>query len=121
MKGLVEFINERGAAPMPFKFICGQSNKEIPSKNIIDSTSNMSRGAERLFKAFNDGQYGNNVKVFFAKHKNAVTYVADTERQFKFEKTPKGTILVNIDDDRDVYDLNALVKTNEIDAIVITK
>lgn len=119
MKSLIEFINERGPAPMRFKFICSQTNKELPEEIIVDCTANTNSGIKRIFDNFLNNKYDKDIIVHFAKEVGTITYKVDMETFFKFEKTQDGLILVNTDDKRDIYDEKTLAQNTEINAIIL--
>lgn len=101
MKSLVEYINERGPAPLRLK--CSVTGKTIPDDMVLAIGMKNEESVLRVFKKLADKQFGDNY-VICRIIENDTTYhnVVDTENTFSYEDADGG-IIVNNDDDREFY------------------
>ena len=101
MKSLVEYINERGPAPLRLK--CSVSGKPIPDDMILSIGMETEEGVLRVFNKLEDNQLGNDYVICrIIKRDSTYHNVVDTENMFRYEKADGG-IIVNNDDDREFY------------------
>ena len=101
MKSLVEYINERGPAPLRLK--CSVSGKPIPDDMILSIGMGTEERILRVFKKLEDNQFGNDYVICrIIKRDSTYHNVVDTENTFRYEKADGG-IIVNNDDDREFY------------------
>ena len=111
MKSLVEYINERGPAPLRLK--SSVSGKRMPDDMILDIGMGSEERILRVFKKLEDNQFGNDYVICrIIGMDSTYNNVVDTENTFRYEKADGG-IIVNNDDDREFY----TVKTVHDDAI----
>ena len=111
MKSLVEYINERGPAPLRLK--SSVSGKRMPDDMILDIGMGSEERILRVFKKLEDNQFGNDYVICrIIGMDSTCNNVVDTENTFRYEKADGG-IIVNNDDDREFY----TVKTVHDDAI----
>ena len=101
MKSLVEYINERGPAPLRLK--CSVTGKTIPDDMVLAIGMKNEENVLRVFKKLDDKQFGDDY-VICRIIESDTTYhnVVDTENTFRYEKADGG-IIVNNDDDREFY------------------
>ena len=101
MKSLVEYINERGTAPLRLK--CSVSGKAIPDDMILSIGMGTEERILRVFKKLEDNKFGNDYVICrIIKRDSTYHNVVDTENMFRYEKADGG-IIVNNDDDREFY------------------
>ena len=101
MKSLVEYINERGTAPLRLK--CSVSGKAIPDDMILSIGMRTEERILRVFKKLEDNQFGNDYVICRIIERDSTYHnVVDTENMFRYEKADGG-IIVNNDDDREFY------------------
>ena len=101
MKSLVEYINERGTAPLRLK--CSVSGKPIPDDMILSIGMGTEERILRVFKKLEDNQFGNDYVICRIIERDSTYHnVVDTENMFRYEKADGG-IIVNNDDDREFY------------------
>ena len=101
MKSLVEYINERGPAPLRLK--CSVSGKSIPDDMILSIGMGTEERILRVFKKLEDNQFGNDYVICRIIERDSTYHnVVDTENMFRYEKADGG-IIVNNDDDREFY------------------
>lgn len=111
MKSLVEYINERGPAPLRLK--CSVSGKPIPDDMILSIGMGSEGSILRVFKKLENNQLGNDYVICRIIGRDSTYHnVVDTENTFRYEKTDGG-IIVNNDDEREFYN----IKTVHDDAI----
>lgn len=101
MKSLVEYINERGPAPLRLK--CSVTGKTIPDNMVLAIGMKNEENVLRVFKKLADKQFGDDY-IICRIIENDTTYynVVDTENTFSYENTDGG-IIVNNDDEREFY------------------
>lgn len=101
MKSLVEYINERGPAPLRLK--CSVTGKTIPDDMVLAIGMKNEENVLRVFKKLADKQFGDDY-VICRIIENDTTYhnIVDTENTFSYEDADGG-IIVNNDDDREFY------------------
>ena len=101
MKSLVEYINERGPAPLRLK--CSVTGKTIPDDMVLAIGMKNEENVSRVFKKLADKEFGDDY-VICRIIENDTTYynVVDTENTFNYENTDGG-IIVNNDDEREFY------------------
>ena len=101
MKSLVEYINERGTAPLRLK--CSVSGKTIPDDMILSIGMGTEERILRVFKKLEDNQFGNDYVICRIIERDSTYHnVVDTENMFRYENADGG-IIVNNDDDREFY------------------
>lgn len=101
MKSLVEYINERGPAPLRLK--CSVSGKPIPDDMILSIGMGSEERILRVFKKLEDNQFGNDYVIYRIIDMDSTYHIiVDTENAFRYEKADGG-IIVNNDDDREFY------------------
>ena len=101
MKSLVEYINERGPAPLRLK--CSVSGKAIPDDMILSIGMGSEESILRVFKKLEDNQLGNDYVICrIIETDPAYHNVVDTENTFSYENSDGG-IIVNNDDEREFY------------------
>ena len=101
MKSLVEYINERGTAPLRLK--CSVSGKAIPDDMILSIGMGTEERILRVFKKLEDNQFDNDYVICRIIERDSTYHnVVDTENTFRYEKVDGG-IIVNNDDDRELY------------------
>ena len=101
MKSLVEYINERGTAPLRLK--CSVSGKTIPDDMILSIGIGTEERILRVFKKLEDNQFGNDYVICRIIERDSTYHnIVDTENMFRYEKADGG-IIVNNDDDREFY------------------
>lgn len=101
MKSLVEYINERGTAPLRLK--CSVSGNAIPDDMILSIGMGTEERILRVFKKLEDNQFGNDYVICRIIERDSTYHnVVDTENMFRYEKADGG-IIVNNDDDREFY------------------
>ena len=85
MKSLVEYINERGPAPLRLK--CSVTGKTIPDDMVLAIGMKNEENVLRVFKKLDDKQFGNDY-VICRIIESDTTYhnVVDTENTFRYEK-----------------------------------
>lgn len=107
MKSLVEYINERGPAPLRLK--CSVTGKNIPDNIVLDVGMKKAESIARVFNNLKNNKFNDNY-VICRIIDNDTTYrnVVDTENSFRYENSDGG-IIVNNDDDREFYTAETLL------------
>lgn len=107
MKSLVEYINERGPAPLRLK--CSVTGKNIPDNIVLDAGMKKAESIIRVFNNLKNNKFNDNY-VICRIIENDTTYrnVVDTENLFRYENSDGG-IIVNNDDDREFYTAETLL------------
>lgn len=107
MKSLVEYINERGPAPLRLK--CSVTGKNIPDNIVLDAGMKNAESIVRVFNNLKNNKFNDNY-VICRIIENDTTYrnVVDTENTFRYENSDGG-IIVNNDDDREFYTAETLL------------
>ena len=100
MKSLVEYINERGAAPLRLK--CSVSGKTIPDNIVLCIGMKNEENVLRVFNKLANKQYDDYVICRIIKTDTTYHNVVDTENTFSYENSDGG-IIVNNDDEREFY------------------
>lgn len=100
MKSLVEYINERGPAPLRLK--CSVSGKTIPDDMVLCIGMKNEESVLRVFKKLENNQFDDYVICRIIETDTTYHNVVDTENTFRYEKADGG-IIVNNDDDREFY------------------
>ena len=100
MKSLVEYINERGAAPLRLK--CSVSGKAIPDNIVLCIGMKNEENVLRVFNKLANKQYDDYVICRIIKTDTTYHNVVDTENTFSY-KNSDGGIIVNNDDEREFY------------------
>lgn len=107
MKSLVEYINERGPAPLRLK--CSVTGKNIPDNIILDAGIKNAESIARVFNNLKNNKFNDNY-IICRIIENDTTHhnVVDTENTFRYENSDGG-IIVNNDDDREFYTAETLL------------
>lgn len=107
MKSLVEYINERGPAPLRLK--CSVTGKNIPDNIVLDAGIKNAESIARVFNNLKNNKFNDNY-IICRIIENDTTHhnVVDTENTFRYENSDGG-IIVNNDDDREFYTAETLL------------
>lgn len=119
MKSLVDFLNEGIKGSDHPRFKCSTTDKIIPENKVLEYAVSDNKELQELFDRMFRGEFGNDYIICLAWWALGKTLVVNTETQLRFENTPEGGVIVNVDDDRDAYDLFTLKKSSDFDGIVL--
>lgn len=112
MKGLVEYINERGAAPLRLK--CSESGNRIPDNIVLGIGIENENSIKRIFNKLENKEFGNDNEYVICKiieTDSSYYNIVDTLNIYKYESSDNG-IIVNVDDEREIYNSDTILNDN---------
>lgn len=112
MKSLVDYINERGAAPLRLK--CSESGNHIPDNIVLGIAIENENSIKRIFNKLENKEFGNDNEYVICKiieTDSSYYNIVDTSNIYKYESSDNG-IIVNVDDEREIYNSDTLLNDN---------
>lgn len=121
MRSLEEYILESKRSMGQVQFKCHVTNEIIPDESVIEYCVSDKNGLVELFERMNNDEFGNPEEyiVCLAVWGLGNALIVETDMPMKFNETPDGGVIVNVDDDRDAYDANTINNSSDYDGIVI--
>ena len=116
MKSLSRYIDEHKKPTTHPTFRCSRTGEEINQDDVIEYVVSDNRQLEWLFDRMKDGEFVD-YTIHTAHWTSSNTLTVDTDTDYKFEIDH----ITNVDDDRDMYDLDTLRHSSDIDGIVLMK
>lgn len=112
MKSLVDYINERGAAPLRLK--SSETGKHIPDDIVLGIAIKNENNIKRIFNKLENKEFGNDNEYVICKiieTDSSYYNIIDTSNTYKYESSDNG-IIVNADDEREIYTPETLLDDN---------